>query len=129
MPRIAHFGNRRRVNPACHLPFRLPAFVWRAGKRLTHTARANMLISLAQISGRGAAVDAGATLSPSLLLLLHHFFTKEGRRGRIFFAGDDRFSLGEIMESTAQKACWGLTCRMVIAFAGFFALVYLFGGA
>ncbi|MBB3974982.1 hypothetical protein GGQ64_000158 [Rhizobium azooxidifex] len=32
------------------------------------------------------------------------------------------------MESSVQKACWGLTFRMVLGFAGFLGLVYLFGG-
>jgi hypothetical protein len=36
--------------------------------------------------------------------------------------------LGEIMDSTVQKSCWGVTVRTVVGFAGLLVLAYLFGG-
>lgn len=37
-------------------------------------------------------------------------------------------SHGEIMESTVQKSCWGVTVRAVIGFATVLMVAYLFGG-
>jgi hypothetical protein len=52
----------------------------------------------------------------------------KGRRRAICIGRHVLHHLGEIMESSVQKACWGLTFRMVLGFAGFLGLVYLFGG-
>lgn len=35
---------------------------------------------------------------------------------------------GDIMDSTVEKSCWGVTFRAVAGFAGFLVLAYLFGG-
>jgi hypothetical protein len=37
-------------------------------------------------------------------------------------------SHGEIMDSTIQKSCWGVTVRAVVGFAGLLLLAFLFGG-
>ena len=36
--------------------------------------------------------------------------------------------LGDIMDNTIQKSCWGVTVRAVAGFAGVLVLAYLFGG-
>ena len=35
---------------------------------------------------------------------------------------------GEIMESTVQKSCWGVTARAVLGFGAVLVIAYLFGG-
>jgi hypothetical protein len=37
-------------------------------------------------------------------------------------------SVGEIMESTVQKSCWGVTARAVLGFGAVAVIAYLFGG-
>ncbi len=37
-------------------------------------------------------------------------------------------SIGEIMESTVQKSCWGVTARAVLGFGAVLIIAYLFGG-
>jgi len=37
-------------------------------------------------------------------------------------------SIGEIMESTVQKSCWGVTARAVLGFGVVLVIAYLFGG-
>jgi len=37
-------------------------------------------------------------------------------------------SIGEIMESTVQKSCWGVTARAVLGFGAVLVIAYLFGG-
>ncbi|MGQ3214827.1 MAG: hypothetical protein ACT6U0_20815 [Shinella sp.] len=37
-------------------------------------------------------------------------------------------SIGVIMESTAQKSCWGVTARAVLGFGVVLVIAYLFGG-
>ena len=37
-------------------------------------------------------------------------------------------SIGDIMESTVQKSCWGVTARAVIGFGAVLVIAYLFGG-
>ena len=37
-------------------------------------------------------------------------------------------SIGEIMESTVQKSCWGITVRAVLGFGAVLTIAHLFGG-
>lgn len=60
-------------------------------------------------------------------LRLHEFFIKEGamqRRAAVATIS----SIGEIMESTVQKSCWGVTARAVLGFGAVLIIAYLFGG-
>lgn len=37
------------------------------------------------------------------------------------------FKIGDIMEDSIQKSCWGVTLRALIGFVGILAIAYLFG--
>jgi hypothetical protein len=47
---------------------------------------------------------------------------------RAFEARGNILPIGEIMESTVQKSCWGVTARAVCGFAAVLVIAYLFGG-
>jgi len=60
-------------------------------------------------------------------LRFHEIFIKQGAmRGRTRHR--DILPIGEIMESTVQKSCWGVTARAVLGFGAVLVIAYLFGG-
>ena len=76
---------------------------------------------------RGSHVVSALVL-PFSRLWFHEFFTKESavqRRERLLRCNP---SIGEIMETTAQKSCWGVTVRAVLGFGVVLVVAYLFGG-
>jgi hypothetical protein len=60
-------------------------------------------------------------------LRLHEIFIKQGPSAPMTAAAR-HLPLGEIMESTAQKSCWGITVRAVLGFGIILVVAHLFGG-
>lgn len=61
-------------------------------------------------------------------LRFHELFIKQAPTQRRDRLSATISSIGEIMETTVQKSCWGVTARAVLGFGAVLVIAYLFGG-